>query len=48
MGPLLVVGLGAMVLVLVYHADMFEAGLVGLWDAFVGVWRTLAHLRRDG
>ena len=39
-------GLVVLVLVLVYHADMVEAGLVGLWDSFAGFWRYLAHLGR--
>ena len=35
-------------LMLVAYADTMETGLRGIGEAFMGVWRTLDRLRRDG
>lgn len=45
---LLALGVPALMLALAYHLEIFAGGLAGIWDAFMGVWRTLARLARDG
>jgi hypothetical protein len=45
---LLAVGAVALILGLVYNIEIFETGLVGLWESFVGFWRYVAQLGRDG
>jgi hypothetical protein len=42
------IGAVAVILSLLYNVEIFEAGLVGLWESFVGFWRYLARLVRDG
>lgn len=47
-GLILALLVGALLPTLVAHADMVEAGLTGLWETFVGFWRYLAQLVREG
>ena len=47
-GLIIALLIGAVLFTLMAYGDTVEAGLVGIWEALVGVWRTLDRLRRDG